>query len=343
MKFLFKIVLCLLFCVTAGTAHSQDINFSQFYELPMLRNPALAGLFAGDIRVTAGYRNQWQSVTTPYQTQALGTELKFSLGQNTYDFITLGLQLTNDQAGDSKLSKTQILPALNFHKSVNGDKDSYISAGIMAGLVQQRFDPTKLQFDDQFVNGTFSPTNPTRQTFNNTNVIYYDVAAGLSFSSVGPGDIHYYFGMGLFHFTNPKVAFIQTNDVKLNPKFVINGGLSAPTSDEDKFILYGDLFIQGGNKQIQGGFLYSHDLTQYGEDEKISIAAGAFYRLNDAVIPVIKLDYYQLGIGISYDVNISKLANASQLRGGLEATLSYKTYLNVLNSSLNKLRCPVFY
>lgn len=343
MKFLFRIIIIIFFWADTRIVYSQDINFSQFYELPMLRNPALAGIFAGDVRVTAGYRNQWQSVTTPYQTQALGGEIKFSLGQNSYDFITLGLQITNDQAGDSKLSKTQILPALNFHKSVNGEKDSYISAGVMAGAVQQRFDPTKLQFDDQFVNGTYSPTNPTRQTFSGSNVTYYDIAAGLSFSSVAPGDIHYYFGMGLFHFTKPKVAFIYTNDIKLNPKFVANFGLSAPTSDEDKFILYGDFFIQGGNKQVQGGFLYSHDLMQYEDDETISIAGGAFYRWNDAVIPVVRLDYYQLGIGLSYDVNVSKLKAASQMRGGFEATLSYKTYLNVLNSSLNKTRCPVFF
>lgn len=343
MKSVLKIMWVILCWMSTGCAYSQDINFSQFYELPMLRNPALAGIFAGDVRITAGYRNQWQSVTTPYQTQALGTELKFSLGQNTYDFVTLGLQLTNDQAGDSKLSKTQILPVLNFHKSVSGEKDSYISAGVLTGAVQQRFDPTKLQFDDQFVNGAYSPTNPTHQTFNNTNVTYWDVSAGLSFSSVGPNDIHYYFGVGLFHFTKPKVAFIQTNDIKLNPKFVVNFGLSAPTSDEDRFVLYGDFFTQGGNKQVQGGFLYSHDLAQYGEDEVISIAAGSFYRWNDAIIPVIRFDYYQLGMGISYDINVSKLKTASQMRGGFEVTLSYKAYLNILNSSLNKTRCPVFY
>lgn len=342
MKSLFKIFLLAICGLGYSNAYTQDINFSQFYELPMLRNPALAGIFAGDIRITAGYRNQWQSVTTPYQTEALGAELKFSLGQNSYDFITLGLQITNDQAGDSKLSKTQILPALNFHKSVNGEKDSYISAGIMAGAVQQRFDPTKLQFDDQFINGAYSPTNPTQQTFNNTNVTYYDVAAGLSYSSVGPNDIHYYFGLGLFHFTKPKVAFLKSNDVTLNPKFVCNVGFSVPTSDQDKFILYGDYFTQGGNKQVQGGFLYSHDLSQYGDEETVSIAAGTFYRWNDAVVPVLRLDYYQLGIGISYDVNVSKLKTASQLRGGLEVMLSYKAYLNILNSSVNKVRCPVF-
>ncbi len=43
------------------TEAQQDINFSQFYELPLLRNPALAGIFNGNVRFTAAYRNQWES------------------------------------------------------------------------------------------------------------------------------------------------------------------------------------------------------------------------------------------------------------------------------------------
>ena len=342
MRFHIKIFLVILSLTSIKQAYSQDINFSQFYEMPLLRNPALAGIFAGDFRVTAAYRNQWQSVTTPYQTQALGVEFKKSIGENSDDFITLGLQITNDKAGDSKLSKTQVLPVLNFHKSVNGDKDTYISAGIMAGGVQQRFDPTKLTFDDQYVNGSFEMTNPTKQIFNVTNVTYLDMAAGLSFSSVLGSDIRYYVGLGLFHFTQPKVAFTGTNDVKLNQKWVLNVGVSAPTSDYDRMILYGDYFTQGGHKLLQGGFLYSHDFVVYDDEDKISIAAGGFYRLNDAIIPVVRFDYYNLGIGISYDVNISKLSAASQMRGGVELTLSYKTYLNIVNTSLNKIRCVQF-
>lgn len=326
----------------AARLPAQDINFSQFYEMPLLRNPALAGIFNGDLRLTAAYRSQWQSVTTPYETQALGAELKFGLSQNSYDFLTLGLQITNDQAGDSKFSKTQFLPVINLHKSVGGEKDSYISAGVMAGGVQQRFDPTKLQFDDQFVNGAFSATNPTQQTFSNTGFTYWDVSAGVSFSSVGPNDIAYYFGVGLFHITKPKIGFTSTTDIKLNRKWVVNFGLSVPTGDADKFILYGDVFTQGGNRQMQGGFMYNHDLAQYEDEDVFSIGAGAFYRWQDAVIPVVKLNYYQFGLGISYDVNVSKLKAASQLRGGLEATLSYKTYLNILNTSLNKVKCPSF-
>ena len=149
MKKFYKTIFCLGMLINSNIIKAQDINLSQFYELPLLRNPALAGLFSGDVRVTAAFRSQWQSVTTPYQTMALGTELKFSIGSNSDDYVTLGLQITNDQAGDSKLSKTQIFPVLNYHKLINSETNSYLSAGIMAGAVQQRFDPSKLQFDDQ--------------------------------------------------------------------------------------------------------------------------------------------------------------------------------------------------
>jgi hypothetical protein len=42
----------------AARSFSQDAHFSQFFEAPLLRNPSLAGIFAGDIRVQAVYRDQ---------------------------------------------------------------------------------------------------------------------------------------------------------------------------------------------------------------------------------------------------------------------------------------------
>lgn len=320
---------------------AQDINFSQFYELPLLRNPALAGTYVGDVRATSAFRSQWGSVSVPYKTVALGTEMKFAITQNSNDYLSVGLQMTNDIAGDSKLGKTGAMPLLAYHKSLSGSKDDYLTLGFMGGAVQQRFDPTQLKFDDQFVNGAYSPTNPTRQTFNNTNVTYWDAAVGLAYSTVLGMGAKFYVGASYFHFTQPKVAFDQQSDIRLNKKLVANVGLAAPTSEVDQLILYADFFYQGGSYQGQGGALLRHDLLQYGDEETVSLSAGAFYRWNDAVIPVIKLDYYKLAIGLTYDVNVSKLKAASQLKGGFELTLSYKSFLNIRNSSAEKVRCPV--
>jgi type IX secretion system PorP/SprF family membrane protein len=340
----YKTTLLLFFCILgAKLSIGQDVNFSQFYDIPMLRNPALAGIFTGDVRLTSAYRNQWESVTTPYRTIALGVELKRSMGESSGDFITYGVQITKDLAGDSKLSRTQIFPVLNYHKSLSSEKSTYLSAALMGGPVMQQFDPSKLTFDDQFVGGAYSETNPTRQTFSNTKLTYWDPAVGLCFSSETGEATTYYIGAGVYHFTKPKVAFQKQNDISLNTKYVVNVGLSAPMGSDNRVVFYGDYFMQGGNRQGQGGLLFTHDLDQNADDQKLAISGGLFYRLKDALIPVVKLQYYQLNIGITYDVNTSKLKTASQSRGGFEVTLGYAAFRHRQNSYADKVRCPRFF
>ncbi|MEO6357893.1 MAG: type IX secretion system membrane protein PorP/SprF, partial [Ferruginibacter sp.] len=71
------IILCCMFVLLSSLqVAGQDIHFSQFFETPLLRNPALGGLFSGDIRLQSVYRTQWQSVTVPYQTVSLNGEYK---------------------------------------------------------------------------------------------------------------------------------------------------------------------------------------------------------------------------------------------------------------------------
>ncbi len=64
--------------------------------------------------------------------------------------------------------------------------------------------------------------------------------------------------------------------------------------------------------------------------------------MNDAVIPVVQLEVSKLIIGMSYDVNVSQLVVASQYRGGLELTLSYKDFLNSRKKEQRQIRCPRF-
>ena len=333
-----KIIIIILSITACCKTEAQDITFSQFYELPMLRNPALAGSYEGDFRGTAAFRQQWASVTTPYTTQALGAEIKFAAGTESDNYFSLGLQVTNDVAGDSKMGRTQLLPVVAFHKSLSDDKDTYISLGFMGGPVQNRFDPAKLQFNDQFVNGSFDPANPTSQKFDNTNITYFDGGVGLLFSSALNETFKFYIGGSAFHLNKPKVSYDKRSNIFLARKIMINGGISASMSEDNHLIIYADYFTQGPSAQMQGGFIYKHDLIRE-EDNTVSISAGTFLRWNDAVIPVVKLDYYKIGIGITYDANISKLNVASHMKGGFEVTLSYRNFLNIRNSSLEKTRC----
>src|SRR4249919_3344252 len=107
--------------IIVNSACAQDIHFSQFYETPLYRNPALAGIVNGDIRVQTVFRSQWNSIANAYMTGALNLEYKLQSGK-LGDYITCGLQAFYDQAGSADLKTTIFMPALNYHKSLSNNR-----------------------------------------------------------------------------------------------------------------------------------------------------------------------------------------------------------------------------
>ena len=82
----FLLTSLLLICIPPLSL-SQDIHFSQFFEAPLLRNPSLAGIYRGDIRVQGVYRDQWNSFTNAYRTGSINAEYKMPVGKGN-DFMT---------------------------------------------------------------------------------------------------------------------------------------------------------------------------------------------------------------------------------------------------------------
>jgi type IX secretion system PorP/SprF family membrane protein len=322
-----------------ANAFSQDLTFSQFYEKPLLRNPALAGVFDGDVRISGVHRSQWQSVTVPFQTTGLSAEVKFPLAWN--DWITVGLQATHDVAGDIKMSRTQLAPVINYHKALSADADNFLSLAFMAGAVSSQFDPTQLKLDDQFQNGAYNPNAPTAQMFNRTGFTYWDAGTGLTYNSGFGEDSRYYIGAALFHFNKPKVAFYTNNSsTTLSNKYVFNVGVNAALTDVNRVMAFADYYLQGGNRQFFGGAMYQTTVREnYDSPDKFAFGVGAFYRWDDAFIPVVRLEMYKWTLGISYDVNVSKLSTASNFKGGFEFTATYKASFTHRSEYADKVRC----
>ena len=320
---------------------AQDQNFSQFYELPLMRNPALGGIFDCNFRVKSVFRKQWQSVTVPYQTAAISMEMKLPSG--TGNWHNLGLQMMYDVAGDSRLKRVSILPAYTFHLQVK--EENFLSMGVIAGPVSTQFDPYKLSWNDQFVNGQYSPTNPTQQTFRSGGRNYFDLGMGVAFTRPFGELGNLYLGYSMYHINKPIVSLDKTNDSipRLAMRHGLNLGLTVPSGARDALTLYGDAFWQGGNQMTVFGGFYTISLANeyYDEQNKTSLHLGGVYRWNDAFIPVIKLDYSQFSFGLSYDMNVSKLKTASQGRGGFELTISYRNCKIGADRS-SGLPCPKF-
>lgn len=316
---------------------SQDIHFSQFFEAPLLRNPSLAGIFTGDIRVQAVYRDQWSSVTTAYKTSSLNAEYKMPIGKAN-DFITTGLQILYDRAGTVSWVTTQILPALNYHKSLSVDRNSYLSLGFMGGPVESHFDRTKMTTNSQYDGLGYG------ETFNKPSYLYIDGAVGMSYNTQlnDNPDNNIFFGLAYHHFNKPKNSFYINSSNQLDPKWVASAGVKFSVTPESYLTLQADHSVQGRFQETVAGALYGIKLGPDSDHPDYTVHGGAFLRWNDALIPVIKIDYTPFSFSLSYDVNISKLKTSSYGRGGFELGVSYVGFTDRNNSTLNAVNCPRF-
>ncbi len=318
---------------------AQDLHFSQFFEAPLLRNPSLAGLYEGDIRVQGVYRNQWNSISFPYQTGSFNADYKFPVGKGE-DFMSVGLQLLFDRAGTVALTTTHLLPAVNFHKSLSASRNTYLSLGFMGGPVTRRLDRSRVTTNNQYDGFDYNGSLPDGETFS-SNYAYLDANVGMSFSStIGSDEQHHFFvGLAYHHFNKPVNSFYR--NINHLPKWVLSGGLKMNLDLYSYVTFHADYNRQWPYQEAIGGAMYSRKIG----DEDVptyTIHGGMYVRYKDAVIPVVKMDYYPLSLALSYDINISRLATASQSRGGFEISLSYIAYVNRDNSSKNALKCPRF-
>lgn len=309
-----------LVCLVATTlfVEGQDIHLSQFYQSPLLRNPALAGLFEGDIRIQGVYRDQWNSVTKAYRTGSLNAEYKLPVGQGD-DYLTVGLQSYFDRAGSVSYTKLMFYPAINFHKSLSVERNMYISAGFMGGWVQHSIDLTKVTTNSTY-EGMGINENITDPTY-----AYLDGSTGISFNTQIKDDpeSNLYLGIAYHHFNRPGNSFYRNKRVQLNPKWVFSGGLKLNVGEYSFVEIQGDHYHQGSFKQTILGAMYGLKIGPYPDEPDYTLSLGTFIRLQDALIPVLKLEYPPYAISFSYDANVSKLKPSSLGRGGFEMSISF--------------------
>jgi type IX secretion system PorP/SprF family membrane protein len=318
---------------------AQDIHFSQFFETPLLRNPALAGIFTGDYRLQMVYRDQWRSVTNGFKTGSLNGEYKLPIGKAD-DFITVGGQVLFDRAGTVALTQTSLLPAVNYHKSLSADRNRYLSIGFMGGIVNRNFDRSKITTDGSYNGG------PDGENIVMPNYTYLDGSVGASFNSnlTDDPEDNFYLGVAFHHFTKPSNSFFRDQNITLDPKWVGSAGFRFGVNEFSYITLQADYSKQAKYQETVAGAMYGLKIGPEVDNPNYVIHGGVFLRWQDALIPVIKVDYSRFSFAFSYDVNISTLKPASMGRGGFEISLSYIGFRSGdrSRSALNSTLCPRF-
>ncbi len=338
--------LALIFCIAylPGKVSGQaDIHFSQFYETSILRNPALTGVFADDYKLGVYYRNQWASISNPYNT-ILGTaETHFQINQTSEDFVSVGLLAVSDKAGSVDQKITGFYPALNYNKSMNSDHNSFLSVGFTGGYLQYSFNPSKATFNNQYISGKFDPVNPSLENLPNAQITMFDLGAGINYNtSTGEGNATtLVIGASVYHVTQPKFSYYQKPGITENMRLNGNAALSSAINDIITMQVQANYASQGTYSELLVGGLINWTQASMGAKDIFVLSGGVFYRYQDAIIPVIKLNYMSIAVGVSYDVNVSTLKEASNMQGGAEITLFYTGNYNDKGVA-KKTVCPKF-
>lgn len=336
--------IALMFCT--GIAKGQDIHFSQFYETSILRNPALTGIFTGDYKVGVVYRNQWSSISKPFQTAVVNAETRIPVRGEANDFVSLGLLAYYDKAGSISLQTTTLYPAINYNKSLSREQNTFLSVGFTGGFIQRSFDPSKATFDHQFQNGEYDPANPTGEVLPDPSFTQWDIGSGISLNGTTGQDnnVSYVVGVSGYHFSRPKYSFYSDRNINIGIRWNVNAGVSVQASEVFSYQLHANYMRQGTYTEIvAGGLVGWNKMPPSSSAILFSIYGGLFYRVNDAIIPTVKVRYKDLSVGISYDTNLSSLSKASNLRGGFELSLVKTGLFRDPLYEKSRTLCPHFY
>ena len=187
----------LMFFIGVGIVRAQvDPHFSQYYVYPSWLNPALTGVFDGQYRVSGVYRSQWGSITTPFITYGATGEV------TTEKNINIGASLLKQTAGDGGYGYTTAYGNISYTGVKFGPGlTKRLTFGIQAGIIQRRFDRSKMTFGDQW-NPVFgyNPGTPSSDVLSRTAASSLDIGAGALYFDAKPGQkANMYAGISVSH------------------------------------------------------------------------------------------------------------------------------------------------
>ena len=333
MKILFLPVLLAMLSVEAW---GQDLHFSQYYNTPLLVNPANTGFNPDfDFRAGVNYRNQWASVGTPYKTMSAWGDTKLLSNRLENGWIGLGGMLWKDQAGSGSLTGTTGMLSLAYHQMLG--YNSLLSGGFSVGYTQKRIDITKLTFDDQW-NGIFFDANiPSFEPFATNQVSYVDLQAGINYAYFASENFYFNAGVSVMHINTPRETFFDASVSNNEISRRYNVFLNASVKVVDTWILNPNVYVSmvGNSREILAGINANRDLGDNGARQLIM---GVYYRNNDAIIPLFGYQINDLKMTFNYDATISTLSKSNLTRGAYEISIVKSGIFP--SSQGRQTRCP---
>ena len=282
------------------TTQGQDLVFSQYYNAPLMLNPAFTGLTSYP-HFSVNYRNQWPSFDQAYISYAASYNQGFDKLNSG-----IGIQLISDQQADGILSTNSL--GLSYSYVLNFDYERNLKFGVSGTFGQTSLDWDRLIFGEgiDVASGEYVLPSGEVRPLNLRNG-FFDISAGFLYNTKD-----WYLGVALFHLNNAGVGFqLNPQNTKGLPiRFSAHTGyqiLLKENKNEFPTFIQPMLLVtdQSGFFQVNAGVAAQFD----------RILAGVFYRHViqnvDALILTAGYKFEIVEISYSYDITLSQLANVS--------------------------------
>ena len=343
MREVLKKVILIVLCAVSGLAQAQDLHFSQWFNAPLMTNPANTGFIPdADYRIGANYRNQWSSIMSiPYKTFGVWGDAQVFRNQIESGWMGIGGAILRDAAGSGTLTTTRAYASVAYHQMLG--EAHLLSIGFNAGWSNKRINNSALKFPDQFDGRFFDNTLPTSVQLDRNSTSYFDFQAGLNYAYFPTDRLYLNGGISVMHLNRPRESFFTNDQPGFDSRIPlrITGFANASIKMSDDLIINPLAYYStqaGASELVAGGFL-QYNLSGDGEQQ---LLGGVFARLGDALVPMVGFEWNHIRLTFTYDATMSSLKQFNQTRGAYEFALLRHGFYDEYNSAIRQTICPSF-
>ncbi len=335
------ITICILY---SSLAIGQSMHFTQYYNAPMLLNPANTALLpSDDYRLGMNYRNQWAAVPVPYNTFSAFGDFKVGGNRentNHNNWLGIGVALFNDKAGDGNLSLLQFQGSLAYHLQLS--EFTMISLGLSGAMVQRSVNYDNLTFDAQWDGVTFNRQIANGEKVGIIKTSYYTIGAGGNFAWFPNENVYVKLGGSALNINTPNETFYKsTNPVGLRPI----GDLDVVWRVSQSVIANPSVYYttQNAASELVAGSQFRVLLSSR-NTTPTELILGMYTRLGDAIIGLAGFKLGPVQFEASYDFTTSALTPYNASYGAMEFSLIYQQPYGKNKDRIQKqFTCPRFF
>ena len=278
-------------------------------------------------------------MAVPYKTFSIFGDAQVFRDKLENGWLGLGGVLLRDVAGSGSLTSTKAYVSVAYHQMLG--LSSLLTAGFNVGWANKRIDQSKLKFPDQFDGKFFDNTLPTSVVLENNNVSYFDMQAGLNYAYFPTENIYINAGYSIHHVNHPQESFFADGSDSNRLAMRHIGFINAIYKVNENVIINPNIYYttQAKASELVLGLNGAYNLTGDGSKQLIG---GLYYRLGDAVVPMIGFELNNIRFTFSYDVTTSSLHNFNNYQGATEFNVLKKGFYSDYNGDKRQSMCPSF-